>query len=239
MTKSAENAAGKRERKEIIQLSAVEIPYFDAAGVSRGTRTFTPGPTRNYPNIALLKEAVRRLQGRKRLGTASTKTRAEIAKSNKKPWRQKGTGRARAGTRRSPLWRGGGIIFGPKPRDYDYGLPKKQRRLAIRHALLSKLLDGEASAIERLPSSEPNASAVAGLLKTLGVRGRCLIGIGRGLGKGEVRNLVLSCRNLPGVQVLPIVEADALSLLACRHLLLTAEALEEIQAREQAVGVGR
>lgn len=236
MTTNATRA--RRASTEADQLPPVDIPLFGPDGAPRGKRTFTPGPTRNFPNIPLLKEAVRRARGRLRVGTANTKTRAEIAKSNKKPWRQKGTGRARCGTRRSPLWRGGGIIFGPKPRDYDYGLPKKQRRLATRHALLSKLLDGEACAIEQLPTAEPSAASLGRILKSAGIRGSCLIGVARGMEKTAIRNLVLSCRNLPGVRVLPIAEADVLSLLASRRLLLTADALAEVQEREREQGNG-
>src|SRR6185503_1894432 len=102
----------------------------------------------------LLKEAAVMYLANRRVGTHETKTRAEVAGSTKKPWKQKGTGRARAGTRKSPLWRGGGIIFGPHMRDYSYAINRKQRRLAVRSALLSKLQAGEVVVIEGLNAGD-------------------------------------------------------------------------------------
>ena len=220
---------------EPVQLDPVEVPIYGASGNETGKRTFTPGVTRNYPNVPLLKEAVRRQLGRQRQGTASTKNRSEIKGSGKKPWRQKGTGRARAGSRKSPIWRGGGVVFGPKPRKYDYGLPRKQRRLARRHALLSKLLDGETSIVEQLPTEKPSTAEIRRLLDNMGIRGSCLIGIDAGLDAPQVKNLLLSCRNLERVRVMAIAEADTLSLLKHRALLLTAGAFDEVQQKESEV----
>ena len=200
-------------------LDEVEVPCFSDSGASAGNRTFTPGVVYNYPNIPLLKEAVRRQQGRLRRGTASTKTRAEVSGSGKKPWRQKGTGRARAGTRKSPLWRGGGATFGPKPRSYDYGLPKKQRRLAIRHALLSKLIDGESRIVEGLAPSGASTKQVRDLLSKMEINESCLIAVGSDVAAPEIQNLVLSCRNLRGVEVLVVKDFDTLSLLRHRSLV--------------------
>jgi large subunit ribosomal protein L4 len=217
----------------------VEVRVHAADGSERGTRTFTAGPVaENFPNIALLKEAVRRQQGRLRRGTASTLTRGEVNGSPKKPWRQKGTGRARAGSKKSPIWRGGGIVFGPKPRNYDYGLPRKQRRLAIRHAMLSKLLDGETRILESIGAASPSAASVRKVLSQVGLEGTCLIGLASSTPADARRNVALSCRNLAGVKVLPVSDFDALSLLRSRNLVLTTEAFDEIQARERAVAGG-
>jgi large subunit ribosomal protein L4 len=224
--------------RETTSLEPVEVPFHGADGSERGTRTFTAGPVSNYPNIALLKEAVRRQQGRLRRGTARTKTRSEINGSPRKPWRQKGTGRARAGSKKSPIWRGGGTVFGPQPRSYDYGLPKKQRRLAVRHALLSKLLDGEARVIETLPSAAPSVRTIRQVLEKAKLAGSCLVGLATTMSVEERRNVTLSLRNLPGYEVLPVSDFNTLALLKARNLLLTSEAFEEIQARENAADGG-
>ncbi len=224
---------GNRIEKVPTPVDSVEVSFHGTDGSSQGTRTFTPGVVFNYPNIALLKEAVRRQQGRLRRGTASTKTRAEVKGTNSKPWRQKGTGRARAGTRKSPLWRGGGAIFGPKPRTYDYGLPHKQRRIAIRHALLSKLLDGETRVIESFPlQGEAKASLVANILSKMEINESCLIGVDSEMDSEQVRQLVLSVRNLPNVRILSVRNFDTLSLIKHRRLILTASAFDEVQTRE-------
>ena len=224
---------GSRIEKVPTPVDAVEVAFHGADGSSQGTRTFTPGVVFNFPNIALLKEAVRRQQGRLRRGTASTKTRSEVKGTNSKPWRQKGTGRARSGTRKSPLWRGGGVVFGPKPRSYDYGLPHKQRRIAIRHALLSKLVDGETQIVDSFPG-DVKASAVAKVLKNMNVNESCLIGVDSEMDREQVRQLVLSARNLPNVRVSSVKDFDALSLLKHRRLILTSAAFEEVQEREGA-----
>jgi large subunit ribosomal protein L4 len=224
--------------KEKQTLDPVSVPMHKADGSQGGSRDFAPGPIANYPNYALLKEAVRRQQGRLRRGTASTKTRGEIKGSTRKPWRQKGTGRARAGTRKSPIWRGGGTVFGPRPRVYDYGLPKKQRRLAIRHATLSKLLDGETAILESIATDKPSASGLRQVLDRMQLSGTCLIGLGSELSVEQRRNVALSASNLPGVEVLPVSDFNTLALLKARNLVLTAGAFDEIQAREKAVEGG-
>src|SRR6185503_20046416 len=122
----------------------------------------------------LLKEAVVMYQANRRVGTHETKTSGHVAGSTKKPWRQKGTGRARAGTRKSPLWRGGGIIFGPHPRDYSWSMPKSKRRLALRSALYSKFRDGEVVVVDGLKVEKPSTRYLAKLLKAVGAGGRCL-----------------------------------------------------------------
>lgn len=213
----------------------VDVPCYGADGSEQGTRSFAAGPVSNYPNVALLKEAVRRIQGRQRSGTAKTKGRAEVNGSNRKPWRQKGTGRARAGTRRSPIWRGGGTVFGPQPRKYDYGLPKKQRRLAIRHALLSKLLDGEAKVVQGLPAGG-KTKELSALLQKIGSPRSCLIGIDDSLDKAQVQQIVRSCRNLDRVEILPVRDFNVLALLKNRTLLLTSGAFDQVQSAESAQG---
>ncbi len=222
----------ERTARPLETLDPVTVQEFRSDGSSGGTRTFTPSPIANFPNISLLKEAVRRQQGRLRRGTARTKTRGEIRGSTRKPWRQKGTGRARAGTKKSPIWRGGGTVFGPQPRSYDYGLPKKQRRLAVRHALLSKLVDGETSVIDSLPAGAPSSAGAHKLLQQVGIGRSCLVGLPTSMSLEERRNIALSFRNCPGVEVLPVSDFNTLALLKHRSLLLTGDAFDEVQARE-------
>lgn len=228
-------SGNNNERRELTQLDPVQVPCFATSGAAQGEKTFTPGAVRNYPNIPLLKEAVRRYQGHLRRGTASTKTRGEVRGANRKPWRQKGTGRARAGTRKSPLWRGGGIIFGPSPRSYDYGLPRKQRQLATRHALLSKLIDSETRVVQSWQLSKPETSTVGKTLSAVGIEGTCLIGIPSDLDRTARQNIVLSCQNLSGVTVMSVRDFNAHALLKHRNLVLTEEAFNEVQAREDAI----
>ena len=171
----------------------------------------------------LIKEAVVMYLANRRVGTHETKTRSWVSGSNKKPWRQKGTGRARAGTRKSPLWRGGGIIFGPHPRDYSFSIPKAKRRLALRSALFSKFRDGEVVVVDSLKVEKPRTGYLAKVLRSLGVTGRCLIGLG-----GLDHNLVLSARNLPGVCIAPVAEFNALEVLNAKTLVLTREALDAL-----------
>ncbi len=230
------NGTATRERRPLVQPDPIEVPQFGADGAESGTISFRSGAVRNYPNIPLLKEAVRYYLGRKRRGTASTKERGEIKGSPAKPWRQKGTGRARQGSRKSPIWRGGGVVFGPKPRTYDYGLPRKQRRIATRHALLSKLLDGETRVVTGLEVDAPKTRNFGRLLKTIGIAESCLIGVASNLDHDARRRVVQAARNLHNVQVLPVCDFNAHSLLKHRSLVLTSEALAEIQASEDKIG---
>ena len=225
-------SAGLDKPKQVQQLDPVEVPYYGSDGQEQGTKSFAPGEVFNYPNYALLKEAVRRYQGRLRRGTAKTKNRAEIHGSPRKPWRQKGTGRARAGSKKSPLWRGGGVAFGPRPRSYDYGLSRKQRRIATRHALLSKLLDGETLVIQEISADKPSTTSFHKIVSSVGLAGSFLIGLPTGMSVEERRNIWMSARNLEGVEVLPVCDFNALSLLKCKNLLLTESAFEEVQEFE-------
>ncbi|MFN0059400.1 MAG: 50S ribosomal protein L4 [Planctomycetota bacterium] len=233
-TPGAATKDGSRVARERVVPEPVSVACFAADGAPRAARQFAAGPVSNYPNYVLLKEAVRHYQGNLRSGTASTKTRSEVNGGNHKPWKQKGTGRARAGTRKSPLWRGGGIIFGPRPRDYNYELPRKMRRLATRHALLSKLLDGETKIIEDLAVDRPNTAMLAELLTKIGVQASCLIGIASNVERRAIQNLTLSCQNLPKISVLPVSDFNALALLKNRALVLTSAAFAEVEAAEQA-----
>ena len=161
----------------------------------------------------------------RRRGTHGTKTRAEVAGSTRKLWRQKGTGRARAGSKRNPVWRGGGVIFGPHPRDYSYSINRKQRRRALRSALFAQLQGGNVLVLEGLELDAPRTKTLAQALRALGIDGRCLIGT------GDVdRNLTLSARNIPGVAVLPVSDFNAEAVLLARRVVLTPAAFDRLKA---------
>ena len=175
------------------------------------------------PHRRLLREAVTMYEANRRAGTHKTKTRAEVAYTNKKPWAQKHTGRARAGTRRSPLWRGGGTIFGPQPRDYGWAMPRKALRAAARSALVGKFRDEEVYAVDGMSLDRPSTSRVAAVLRGLGLQGRTLMVLP---GRDDV--LYRSARNLEGVSVRVASEVNAYDLLANRNLLLVNGAQESL-----------
>ncbi|RJQ52894.1 MAG: 50S ribosomal protein L4 [Nitrospiraceae bacterium] len=174
-------------------------------------------------NKALLFEAVHNHLSNKRQGTAATKTKGLVSGGGKKPWRQKGTGRARAGSNRSPLWRGGGTIFGPQPRDYSYKMPKKAKWLALNSALAAKLADNEVVIIDDLSITEPKTRAVKALLKKLGL-GNVLIIV-----PGKDETLELAARNIPGVNVARVSELNVYSVLSHEKLLISKAAVERMR----------
>lgn len=168
----------------------------------------------------LLHAACVMYEARKRVGTHKTKTRGEVSYSNKKPWRQKGTGRARSGTRRSPIWRGGGTVFGPRPRDYRYDMPKKALKRATQSALLSKLRDGEAIVVDALPETGKTRD-VAAFLKALGVTGKALL-----VSAERSEMLQRGSRNLRDAGLMPVSDLNAYDLLYHKRLVITKAALD-------------
>lgn len=174
----------------------------------------------------LLHQVVTMQLANRRRGTASTKTRGEVSGGGRKPWRQKGTGRARAGSTRSPLWRSGGIAFGPKPRDYSFTLPKKVRRAALRAALTMKLQEGHFKVLDRLDIPEPKTKQAVALLKDLGIEKRALI-----LLPGENANIQRAARNLPHVKVLLVKGLNVYDLLYYDDVICPKDALAQVQER--------
>ncbi len=160
----------------------------------------------------------------KRAGTASTKNKALVSGGGKKPFKQKGTGRARAGSSRSPLWRHGGTVFGPMPRDYSYSLPKKAKRAALVDALASKIGENKLILIDSLELAEPKTKLMSSLLEKLGVQENALVLI-----KAENRNLTLAARNIPAVKVLRMDNINVYDVLKHRHLIMTQDVLNAMQ----------
>ncbi len=152
---------------------AFTAKVIDAAGNATGSRDLPDELFGGEVNVPLMHQVVTAQLAAARAGTASTKTRSEVRGGGKKPWRQKGTGRARHGSTRSPIWVGGGTVFGPKPRSYEVRLPKKMRRAALRSALASKAGDGRVWVLDGF--SEPKTKAAAAALRTAGIEGRILV----------------------------------------------------------------
>ena len=178
------------------------------------------------PNPHLVYEAVKQYRAGARRGTHMTKNRALVSGSGKKPWRQKGTGRARAGETRNPLWRHGGTVFGPQPRDYSYPIPKKARAAALRAALSQRVGEGAVKVIEAFGVEEPRTRVLKGLLARLGVAGRALV-----VDHRPSDALVLSGRNLPGVKVVADSHLTAYDVVGCKHLVLSQAAIDKLEER--------
>jgi large subunit ribosomal protein L4 len=175
------------------------------------------------------REAVLMYLANRRTGTHDTLTRAEVNATIRKPWKQKHTGRARAGRTSSPLWRGGGIIFGPHPRDYSYAVPRKALRAATRAALAGKLQAGEVAFVDRMAAERPRTRPMAKMLATLGVRGSCLVVL------AERDDAVWkSLRNIPGASCRTAAEVNAYDVLSHRTVLVTKDAFDLLRERLRA-----
>lgn len=173
-----------------------------------------------------LKDAIVMYEANARQGTVQARTRAMVHGGNKKLWPQKHTGRARMGTTKSPLWRGGGRIHPPEPRDHGYAMPKKARRAALRNALFTKFRDGEVAIASGWPTGKPNTKSAFGILNKLGMGRSATV-----VTSENDRNLVLSLRNVPLVDVRTVDDLNARQVLLRRYLVLTPSAFEAVQKR--------
>jgi large subunit ribosomal protein L4 len=175
-------------------------------------------------NADLIWEAVVHENASKRRGTHATKNRALVSGSGKKPWRQKGTGRARVGEIRNPLWRKGGTVFGPQPRSYDFALSKKVRRGALAAALTQKIQDGAVVVVDRLEAAEGKTKATAEMLRRLGATGKALI-----IDVKPADEFRLTARNIAGVKLVSSTRVTARDVMDTSHVIATKEALEKLQ----------
>jgi large subunit ribosomal protein L4 len=175
-------------------------------------------------NSDLIWESVVQQNASERRGTHATKTRAMVSGSGKKPWRQKGTGRARVGEIRNPLWRKGGTVFGPQPRSYHYDLPKKVQLAALRAALARRAQDGTLLVVDKLEASDHKTKATAEMLKRIGAVGKTLL-----LDVHPQDMFALSARNLPGVRVVPTGRVTARDVMDTSRVIATRQALEKLQ----------
>jgi large subunit ribosomal protein L4 len=201
------------------------LNVYNRQGDSVGTVQVDPAEFGGTVNKQLLHDVVLMYLANQRAGTHSTLRRGEVAGSTRKLFRQKGTGNARVGPRRTNKRRGGGTAKGPKPRDYEYHMPKKAVRAATRMAILSKFQDNEALILDDLAINEVKTKQIAGLLKALKLQGiTCLVGT-----KDYDKNVYLSARNIPEVKVLPASQFNAYTVLRQKRLLLTRAALDELR----------
>ena len=176
------------------------------------------------PNIPVMHQVVRMQRASWRAGTHSTKTRGQVSGGGKKPWRQKGTGRARQGTIRAPHWRGGGVVFGPHPRNYSFKVNKKEIKLAIRSALSAKLADEQLIVVDKFEFEKPRTKDAIKVLKDLGVEGRCTIVV-----NDDNTNAILSFRNIQTVDIITSGEENVYELLDNKYLVFEQDALRKLE----------
>src|SRR5437773_6893770 len=207
----------------------LSLQLVNAQGDSVGTVEVDPAEFGGKVNRQLMHDVVLMYLADQRAGTHSTLRRREVAGSTRKRFRQKGTGNARVGTRRTNKRRGGGTAKGPKPRDYEYHLPKKAVRAATRMAILSKFQDQQALVVDDLDLAEAKTKQMAAVFKALKLKGlTCLVGTA-----GRDEKVFRSARNLPGVEVAPTTQFNAYAVLRPKRLLLTKAALEELRKKKE------
>lgn len=201
-----------------------KVAVYDMQGVQVGEIELNDSVFGIEPNEAVMYEFVKMQLANKRQGTSSTKTRGEVRGGGRKPWRQKGTGRARVGSTRNPVWRGGGVAFGPHPRDYSYRLPRKVRRLAMRSALSSKVLDQQIIIVDGFSFEEPRTKTMVESLKALNAGKKTLL-----VTVDDDINLIKSARNIPGVKPLTADFINVYDVLNCETLLMTKDAVARVE----------
>ena len=193
-------------------------------GTSAGEVTLNDNIFGVEPNKNVVFDAIIAQQNRQRQGTHAVKSRSERRGGGRKPWRQKGTGRARHGSSRSPIWRGGGVTFGPTPRSYGHKLPRKSRRLAIKSVLSQKVLDGEVVLVDSLSLDTPKTKEFKAILNNLEVDKKVLVVL-----ENTNDNIYKSARNLTGVKVVSSENLSVLDVVSYDYLLITQTALEEVE----------
>ena len=204
-------------------MTTIEIK--DASGKKAGDAELSASVFGIEPNVPVMHQVVRAQRASWRAGTSNTLTRGNVRGGGKKPWRQKGTGRARQGSIRSPQWRGGGTVFGPHPRSYAFRVNNKEVKLAMRSALSAKLADGQLTVVDGFNFEKPRTKDAKAFIQAMGFEGqRTTLVIGN-----EDVTTWLSFRNLEKVNVLPVAEANTYELLDNKQLVFTAEALKRIE----------
>ncbi len=173
----------------------------------------------------VIHEVVVNYLANQRQGTHSTKTRGEVRGGGRKPWRQKHTGRARQGSIRAPQWVGGGVVFGPKPRDYSYDLPQQKKRVALREALKGKIADGELLIVDSLKIERPKTKEMVSILERLDLKGSVLI-----ISPEKDENLMLSSRNIPGLTVRRAADVNVYEIVTHDRVLITKDAMAKLEA---------
>ena len=221
-----------RSKKKAAEGSQAHLDIINPDNKAVGQVTLHPEVFGVRVNGHLLYEAVKQYRAGARRGTHATKTRAMVSGSGKKPWRQKGTGRARVGETRTPLWRHGGTTFGPQPRDYSYDMPKKARAAALRSALSQRHGQGALKVVTGFPieAESPEkprfAHQLKQLLGKLGIAGKALL-----VDSEPIDALVLSGRNMPGVKVLDASHVTVYDVLDCETVVVSQEGLKKLEER--------
>ncbi|MGI5853168.1 MAG: 50S ribosomal protein L4 [Bacillota bacterium] len=200
-----------------------KVPLYNAQGELVGDFDLDDAVFGAEVNEALLHQAVTMQLAGMRQGTVATKSRGMVSGGGRKPWRQKGTGRARHGSTRSPIWTKGGVVFGPQPRDYKFNLPKKARRVAIKSALSAKVRDGEVLIVEGLHFEAPKTKEMAALLGKMNVDRSAIVVMAE-----EDANVVLSARNIPGISSMIPTDLNVYDVLRHKNLILTADAAKVV-----------
>jgi len=222
------NAPGKRikKAKKTEPKKALSVPVFNSKG-ARIAKFELDGKLFNGEiNKGALYQFVRMYNANQRRGTASTKTRSDVSGGGKKPWRQKGTGRARAGSSRSPLWRGGGKVFGPHPRDFHYDIPKKIKKLALLSSLNSKISDEKLIGIDVIALTEPKTKEFQAIVDALKLEGRSLFVLDAIDEKAK-----RASRNIKSVTLKNYKDFNPVDVLSCNTLVMSKAALEKIPER--------
>lgn len=176
-------------------------------------------------NVGILHEVVCMQRANRRQGTASAKCKGDLSGGGQKPWKQKGTGRARAGSSKSPLWRGGGVAFGPQPRDYSYSMPKKVRRLALRMALSARMSEGNLVILDQFELAAPKTKEFVQVMNNFAFD-NCLL-----VAETENTNLDLASRNVVGCKLLPVAGLNVYDILKYRKLMIVRSTLDQLEAR--------
>lgn len=198
------------------------LKVIDQNGKDSGEVTLNDKVFGIEPNDSVVFEGIIRQRAGKRQGTSKVKNRSAVRGGGKKPWRQKGTGRARQGSIRAPQWRGGGTVFGPTPRSYAYSMPRKQRRLAIKSVLSQKLIDKDLIVLDKLTMSAPKTKEFVSMLSNLKVEGKVLV-------VSDDKNVQLSARNLDKVKVVPVNGLNVEDAVNYQKLILTQDAVKKIE----------
>lgn len=208
----------------------VQIDIKDMNNNVKGSMGLSERVFKNEASESIVHEAVLAYLANQRQGTHMTKTRGLVSGGGRKPYKQKSTGRARAGSNRSPLWRKGGTIFGPQPRDYSIDMPKQARRTALCKALTMKLADGQIMVLDALSVSKPCTKEIVKIIANLGMTDQNIYLVVA----EKDQNILLSARNLPNVDVIRVADLNAYHVAACDSLVFTADAMKKLAGEEEA-----
>jgi large subunit ribosomal protein L4 len=210
----------------MVETKTFEAPVFTAQGKQGGTRQLPEGTFDGIVNVPVMHQAVKAFLANRRQGTAKTKTRGEVTGGNQKPWKQKGTGRARQGSTRAPNWPGGGTVFGPQPRSYTQIVPKQVRQLARKSALNARAREGAVILVDALNFSAPKTKTMTALIASIGAAGKKVLV----LTEGVKPNVYLSARNIERAHVMPYSDVNTYHILWSDVVVIESAALTQNSA---------